>query len=229
MEWLPSTRTLTTRYVMAAEPMGFSSLQMLTWVQVFRNVKDYGAKGDGVTDDTEAINRAINDGNRCGEECGSSTVHPALVYFPSGRYLVSSTLIMYYNTQIVGNVSPSIETPRFLATVVLTFGNSPTTFLSLSVLQILLASASSTPTHTLRTDGVPSGTSTRATSFVKSATLLSTSVTSSRTMLASLPASTGKLPKPPPSKMSNLSTPTLRMSVSVDCTSRTAPVASSPT
>lgn len=71
--------------------------------KVFRNVKDYGAKGDGVTDDTAAINRAITDGNRCGQECGSSTVHPAVVYLPSGKYLVSSNIIMYYNTQIIGN------------------------------------------------------------------------------------------------------------------------------
>ncbi|KAK3368298.1 pectate lyase superfamily protein-domain-containing protein, partial [Podospora didyma] len=70
---------------------------------VFRNVKDYGAKGDGVTDDTKAINKAITDGKRCGADCLSSTTKPALVYFPGGTYLVSSTIIGYYQTQLVGN------------------------------------------------------------------------------------------------------------------------------
>lgn len=56
--------------------------------QVFRNVKDFGAKGDGVTDDTAAINAAITAGNRCGGgSCASSTTTPAVVYFPSGTYL----------------------------------------------------------------------------------------------------------------------------------------------
>lgn len=72
--------------------------------QVFRNVKDFGAIGDGVTDDTLAINLAISSGNRCGEEsCGSSTITPALVYFPRGTYLISAPIIAYYYTQLIGD------------------------------------------------------------------------------------------------------------------------------
>jgi len=50
----------------------------------YRNVRDYGAKGDGTTDDVEAINAAISDGNRCGMECGNTFAQGALVYFPVG-------------------------------------------------------------------------------------------------------------------------------------------------
>ncbi|KAF8518904.1 glycoside hydrolase family 55 protein [Gautieria morchelliformis] len=71
---------------------------------VRRNVKDYGAKGDGTTDDTAAINAAIADGSRCGEgTCQSSTLTPALVFFPTGTYLVSSPVISWYYTQLIGD------------------------------------------------------------------------------------------------------------------------------
>ncbi|WP_246260150.1 glycoside hydrolase family 55 protein [Oxynema aestuarii] len=43
------------------------------------NVRDYGAKGDGVSDDTAAIQTALEEGNR-------------FLYFPDGTYLVCDTL-----------------------------------------------------------------------------------------------------------------------------------------
>ena len=72
--------------------------------QVFRNVKDYGAVGDGGTDDTAAINRAIMDGKRCGAKCNGSTVKNAVVYFPHGTYLVSRPIVATFGTELVGDV-----------------------------------------------------------------------------------------------------------------------------
>ncbi|KAI3538503.1 hypothetical protein CSPX01_09431 [Colletotrichum filicis] len=80
--------------------------------KVWRNVKDYGAKGDGVTDDTDAINKAVSDGVRCGPDCGSSTIYPAVVYFPPGTYLVSSPIVQYFNTEFLGN---PLDVPTLLA------------------------------------------------------------------------------------------------------------------
>ncbi|KAJ9151295.1 Glucan 1,3-beta-glucosidase [Pleurostoma richardsiae] len=78
---------------------------------VFRNVKDYGAKGDGSTDDTAAINAAITAGNRCGQGCASTTTTPAVVYFPAGTYLISSSIVPYYFTMLIGdaNTPPTLK------------------------------------------------------------------------------------------------------------------------
>lgn len=70
---------------------------------IFRDVRQYGALGDGVTDDFEAINRTVFDGGRCGANCNSTTVQPALVYFPPGIYRVSKPIVMPYYTQMVGD------------------------------------------------------------------------------------------------------------------------------
>ncbi|KAJ7168213.1 exo-beta-1,3-glucanase [Mycena crocata] len=76
--------------------------------QVFRNVKDFGARGDGVTDDTAAINNAITTGNRCQGAtagCNSSTQTPAVIYFPKGTYLVNNAIIIHYYTQLIGDAT----------------------------------------------------------------------------------------------------------------------------
>ncbi|KAJ7184277.1 exo-beta-1,3-glucanase [Mycena filopes] len=86
--------------------------------QVFRNVKDFGAKGDGVTDDSAAINAAISAGSRCGGgSCASSTVSPAVVFFPSGTYLVGHSIIPYYYTQLIGDAK---KPPTLLAAATFT-------------------------------------------------------------------------------------------------------------
>lgn len=55
------------------------------------NVKDFGAKGDGVTDDTEAIQRAL-------DAPGKRTV-----YIPKGIYKITSTLMVHSGAKIVGS------------------------------------------------------------------------------------------------------------------------------
>ncbi|KAL4973396.1 pectate lyase superfamily protein-domain-containing protein [Aspergillus desertorum] len=76
-----------------------------TSYQVHRNVKDFGAVGDGTTDDTDAINQAMSSGSRCGQGCDSSTTKPAVVYFPAGTYLVSKPIVQYYYTQMIGDAN----------------------------------------------------------------------------------------------------------------------------
>lgn len=57
-----------------------------------------------MTDDSDAFNRAISDGNRCGPwVCDSSTDTPAVVYVPAGTYLINKPIIFYYMTQLIGN------------------------------------------------------------------------------------------------------------------------------
>lgn len=53
------------------------------------NVKDFGARGDGVTDDTLAIQNAIN------------SADGQIVFFPKGTYIVSDTLLINQNANVL--------------------------------------------------------------------------------------------------------------------------------
>lgn len=79
---------------------------------VYRNVMNYGATGNGITDDTQAIITALTKGRGDNPNApyptttySSSTQHPAQVFFPPGTYLVTQTLPVIYYTQMVGDPS----------------------------------------------------------------------------------------------------------------------------
>lgn len=59
------------------------------------SVRDYGAKGDGITDDLGAIQRALNDARE-----------GATVFVPAGIYMVSAPLEMPRNVTLAGEHSP---------------------------------------------------------------------------------------------------------------------------
>lgn len=77
---------------------------------VQRNVRDYGAVGNGVHDDTAAFIAALTTGKATTQRPGPwsasqyycQTTKPSIVYVPEGTYLITSTLPLTYYTQLVG-------------------------------------------------------------------------------------------------------------------------------
>jgi hypothetical protein len=64
-----------------------------------RNVKDFGARGDGVADDTQAFIDAL----QSGRTLPNGAKRPVSVYVPAGRYLLSDTLIVWGSTEFFGD------------------------------------------------------------------------------------------------------------------------------
>jgi hypothetical protein len=64
----------------------------------FRNVRDFGARGDGLADDTAAIQAALD--HRRGNQYEKA---PAIVYLPAGTYRITDTLILWKWTHLVGD------------------------------------------------------------------------------------------------------------------------------
>lgn len=70
----------------------------------FISVKSAGAKGDGITDDTEAIQKVLD-----------SATADQIVYFDHGAYLITSTIKVPKNIKITGEIWPMIMAhgPKF--------------------------------------------------------------------------------------------------------------------
>ncbi|KAI1447555.1 glycoside hydrolase family 55 protein [Annulohypoxylon stygium] len=74
---------------------------------VFRNVKTmFGAKGDGVTDDSDALQNAINAGNSYAKRNSNSlgtTGQPAVVYLPKGVYVLAKPIQFFVGMILMGD------------------------------------------------------------------------------------------------------------------------------
>ena len=73
-------------------------LSLQDWMDQFATVKDFGAVGDGVADDTPAINRALY-------EIYCREVNPAIrrsLFFPAGVYRVNDTIVIPPYATLIG-------------------------------------------------------------------------------------------------------------------------------
>lgn len=76
----------------AIDAMGKAEQATSKQSKSIKNVKDFGAVGDNKTDDTIAIQKAIN----------ATKDNGGLVYFPSGKYKITKNLIIYTGTTLKG-------------------------------------------------------------------------------------------------------------------------------
>ena len=83
----------------------------------FVSVRDFGARGDGVTDDTRSIQRAIDHHRLQADPGPAPTARPyapprrAIVYLPPGTYVVSDTVVLWFFTHLRGS---TVDPPTLL-------------------------------------------------------------------------------------------------------------------
>lgn len=87
----------------------FESLTVQTQISVYKSVKEFGAVGDGVTDDTAALQAAFNSGE-------------PVIYMDKGTYLVSSAITISSPIKIIGEGTIK-ETSLIANTIILSADN----------------------------------------------------------------------------------------------------------
>ena len=86
---VPQMETRVDMVPAAVFPAGFTrDIPDLPPVNTWVSVKDLGAKGDGVTDDTQAFLKAIN--------------NHVNIYIPQGWYIISEPIVLKSNTNLIG-------------------------------------------------------------------------------------------------------------------------------
>ncbi|CUF42273.1 glycoside hydrolase family 55, putative, partial [Bodo saltans] len=89
-----------------------------------RNVRDYGAVGNGIADDTAAFIAALTDGKATAvldrnstawnaSQYNCQTTRPSIVIIPPGTYLITAMLPLTFYTQFVGTMYPTRPTLKF--------------------------------------------------------------------------------------------------------------------
>jgi hypothetical protein len=101
---------ITTRYQNTNTPVQGSTPRTLqSKLNDFASIKDFGAVGDGITDDAPAINAAITNLLQGNPQSGNLS---ATLYFPPGTYIINSSINLYPYLTIQG---AGINCTRILA------------------------------------------------------------------------------------------------------------------
>lgn len=109
-EWSPNTEIINYTYVGASGVAAKTGIPGEPTVRSLKaklddilNVKDYGAKGDGITDDTDAIQRAIEDRWTSKSDIVDRQLMSMVnILFPAGTYKISKALKLYPLTSLIG-------------------------------------------------------------------------------------------------------------------------------
>ena len=80
------------------------------------NVVDYGATGDGVTDDTAAIKAAVAAGLAAKSTGSGSTNNGQTVFFPYGKYRICDAITIYEGCNLLGEQSGLVNAGSGLST-----------------------------------------------------------------------------------------------------------------
>jgi hypothetical protein len=109
-----------------------ATYSMITGASI--NVLDYGATGNGTTDDTTAIQAAVNAG----------VAQNKAVYFPNGAYLITATINLPNNITLYGETQRKINTG----------GNTYGTFIKTAANITMMQTSSTGDTYGIRIENI---------------------------------------------------------------------------